>query len=128
MTAPLAPSFWSVANAWRRAAAAPVPKLATRTCASAPATDLPLTGLTTTMSAGVDVVAARTSAISCGSVGLLRMTVSTTFDPGAPRSSRVPVNADMSRVGFPSIIRMKSPVWRPAFAAGDPSRTPTIRR
>ena len=36
---------------------------------------------------------------------LLRNTLSTTFDPGAPRRSRVPVSADRSRVGVASMPR-----------------------
>jgi len=55
------------------------------------------------------------------------MMVSFTFDPGAPRSSRAPVHADISRVGWSSIARMKSPVLRPAFAAGEPSRAAITR-
>ena len=70
----------------------------------------------------------RTSTTSCGSAAFPRMTVSVTFDPGWPRSSRVPSNTDMSRVGLPSMARTKSPVCRPAFAAGDPSREAITRR
>jgi hypothetical protein len=56
------------------------------------------------------------------------MTVSVTFEPGWPRRSREPSKTDMSRVGFPSIARTKSPVWSPAFAADDPSRAAMTRR
>ena len=38
---------------------------------------------------------------------------------GAPRRSRVPSKADMLRVGLSSMPRMKSPVRRPALAAGN---------
>ena len=56
------------------------------------------------------------------------MTVSFTFDPGAPASSRCPSNADMSRVGRESSTRTKSPGRMPAFAAGESSRAETTRK
>ena len=51
-----------------------------------------------------------------------------TVESAGPASMRVAVCTDMSRVGTPSISRMKSPLRRPARAAGDPSRRPTMRR
>jgi hypothetical protein len=56
------------------------------------------------------------------------MTVSFTVDPGAPRSARMPSHTDISRVGRLSIIRTKSPVRSPAFAAGELSRAAITRR
>jgi hypothetical protein len=56
------------------------------------------------------------------------MTVSFTLVPGAPRSNPMPSNTDISRVGLSSMARMKSPVRRPARAAGEPSRAEMMRR
>jgi hypothetical protein len=47
----------------------------------------------------------RVSSSSCGSVVLPRMIVSLTFEPGAPRNSRMPSKTDISRVGLPSMTR-----------------------
>ena len=48
----------------------------------------------------------RTRSTCFGSAALPRITVSVTREPGVPRSSRMPSNTDMSRVGLPSIARM----------------------
>ncbi len=85
---------------------------------------VPISRDTTTGPAGFS----RTRTMSCGSAALPRMTVSVTLEPAAPRSIREPSNTDMSRVGFVSMPRMKSPVWSPAFAAGEPSRAAMTRR
>ena len=48
----------------------------------------------------------RVSSMTCGSLALPRMTVTETFEPGAPRSARTPSHTDMSRVGMSLIARM----------------------
>ena len=52
---------------------------------------------------------------------LLRLTVTLTLVPGAPRSSLTASLVDMSRVSWPSMRRMTSPGRRPALSAGVPS-------
>jgi hypothetical protein len=74
------------------------------------------------------VTGSRTSSTVCGSAALPRITSSVTFEPGAPRSARDPSKTDISRVDFVLTARMKSPGRRPAFAAGDWSRTAMTRR
>ena len=70
----------------------------------------------------------RVSTTSCGSAALPRNTSSFTRLPAEPCRSRAPSKADMLRVGLSSMPRMKSPVRRPARAAGEPSRVDTTRR
>ena len=70
----------------------------------------------------------RTSSMVCGSAALPRNTSSVTLLPAAPRMRRSPSNTDMPRVARPSIPRTKSPVSRPALAAGDPGRADITRR
>ena len=50
-------------------------------------------------------IVSRMSSTTCGSAALPRMIDSVTFEPGAPRSARMPSHTDISRVGLSSMAR-----------------------